>query len=57
MSRIWPLTHLFSHSEVVRAQGYMGIISVAWQPLALHLSEERHLHTLGNTIFSIMMQL
>jgi len=57
MSHIWPLTHLFFHREVIRAQGYMGILSVPWPPLGLHLSEERHLHTLGNPIFSIMMDL
>ena len=57
MSHIWPITHLFSHREVVRAQGSMGIISVPWPPLAPHLSEGRQLHTLGNPIFSIMMDL
>ena len=57
MSHIWPTTRLFSHREVVRAQGSMGIISVPWPPLALHLAEGRQLHTLGNPIFSIMMDL
>ena len=57
MSHIWPITHLFSHREVVWSQGSMGIISVPWPPLALHLSEGRQLHTLGNPIFSIMMDL
>jgi len=57
MSHIWPITHLFSHRDIVRAQGSMGIISVPWPPLALHHSEGRHLHTLGNPIFSIMMDL
>ena len=57
MSHIWPTTRLFSHREVVRAQGSMGIISVPWPPLGLHLAEGRPLHTLGNTIFSIMMDL
>ena len=57
LSHIWPITHLFSHREVVWAQGSMGIISVPWPPLGLHLSEGRQLHTLGNPIFSIMMDL
>ena len=57
MSHIWPITHLFSHRESVRAQGSMGIISVPKPLLALHLSEGRQLHTLGNPIFSIMMDL
>ena len=57
LSHIWPSTHLFSHRERVRAQGSMGIISVPWPPLGLHLSEGRQLHTLGNPIFSIMMDL
>ena len=57
MSHIWPITHLFSHREVVWSQGSMGILSVPWPLLGLHLSEERHLHTLGNPIFSIMMDL
>ena len=57
MSHIWPITHLFSHREIVRAQGSMGIISVPWPPLGMHLSEGRHLHTLGNPIVSIMMDL
>ena len=57
MPHIWPISHLFSHSEVVWAQGSMGIISVPWPPLALHLAEGRQLHTLGNPIFSIMMDL
>ena len=56
-SHIWPITHLFSHREVVRAQGSIGIISVPWPPLGLHLSEGRQLHTLENPIFSIMMDL
>ena len=41
MSHIWTITHLFSHREVVWAQGSMGIISVPWPPLGLHLSEGR----------------
>ena len=57
MSHIWPITHLFSHREIVRAQGSMGIISVPWPPLGLHLSEGRQLHTLEDTIFSLMMDL
>jgi len=57
MSHIWPITHLFSHRESVRAQGSMGILSVPWPLLALHLSEGRQLHTLGNPIFSLMMDL
>ena len=57
LSHIWPSTHLLSHRERVRAQGSMGIISVPWPPLGLHLSEGRQLHTLGNPIFSIMMDL
>ena len=57
MSHIWPISHLFSHREVVWAQGSMGIISVPWPPLALHHAEGRQLHTLGNPIFSIMMDL
>jgi len=57
MSHIWPITHLFSHRESVRAQGSMGIISVPKPLLALPLSEGRQLHTLGNPIFSIMMDL
>ena len=57
MSHIWTITHLFSHSEVVWAQGSMGIISMPWPLLALHLSEGKQLHTLGNPIFSIMMDL
>ena len=40
MSHIWPITHLFSHRERVRAQGSMGILSVPWPLLALHLSKE-----------------
>ena len=57
MSHIWPITHLFSHRDVVWSQGSKGIISVPWPPLALHLSEGRQLHTLGKPIFSIMMDL
>jgi len=57
MSHIWPITHLYSHRESVRAQGSMGIISVPWPLLALSLSERRQLHTLGNPIFSLMMDL
>ena len=57
MSHIWPIAHLYAHREVVRAQGSMGIISVPWPPLGLHLSEGRQLHTLGITIFSITMDL
>jgi len=57
LSHIWPITHLFSHREVVWSQGSMGILSVPWPLLALHLSEGRQLHTLGNPIFSIMMDL
>ena len=53
MAHLTPL----SHREVVWAQGSMGIISVPWPPLALHLAEGRQLHTLGNPIFSIMMDL
>ena len=57
MSHIWPITHLFSHREIVQAQGSMGIISVPWPPLGLHLSEGRQLHTLGKKIFSLMMDI
>ena len=57
MSHIWPITHHFSHREVVWSQGSMGIISVPWPPLALHRSEGRQLHTLGNPIFSLTMDL
>ena len=57
LSHIWPITHLFSHREVVWPQGSMGILSVPWPLLGLHLSEGRQLHTLGNPIFSIMMDL
>ena len=57
MSHIWPISQLFSHREVVWAQGSMGIISMPWPLLALHLSEGKQLHTLGNPIFSIMMDL
>ena len=46
-----------SHREVVWSQGSMGIISVPWPPLGLPLSEGMQLHTLGNPIFSIMMDL
>ena len=55
MSHIWPISQLFSHREVVWAQGSMGIISVPWPPLAPHLAERRQLHTLGKPIFSIRM--
>ena len=57
MSHIWPITHLFSHREVVWAQGSMGIIAFPWPLPGLHLSDRRQLHTLGNPIFSIMMDL
>ena len=57
MSHIWPITHLFSHRELVGFQGSMGMIPVTWPPLGLHLSEGRQLHTLGDPIFSIMMDL
>jgi len=57
LSHRWPITHLFSHREVVWSPGSMGIISVPWPPLGMHLSERRHLHTLGNPIVSIMMDL
>ena len=57
ISHIWPITHLFSHREVVWSPGSMGIISVPWPPLGMHLSEGRHLHTLGNPIVSSIMYL
>ena len=57
MSHLWPITHFIPQGEFVWAQGPMGIITVPWLPLALHLSEGRQLHTLGNPIFSIMMDL
>ena len=47
----------FSHREVVLSQDSMGIISVPWPPLGPPLSEGMQLHTLGNPIFSIMMDL
>ena len=53
ISHIWPITHLFSHRQVVRSQGSMGIISVPWPPLRLHLSEGRQLHTHWGTKFSL----
>ena len=37
ISHIWPITHLYSHREVVWSKGSMGIVSVPWPPLALHL--------------------
>jgi len=57
MSHLWPITHFIPQGEFVWAQGSMGIITVPWPPLALHLSEGRHLHTLGSQILSIMMDL
>jgi hypothetical protein len=57
LSHIWPTTHLFSHGEVVWSQGSMGIISVPWPPVGLHLSDGRNFHTLGNPNFPIMMDL
>jgi len=57
MSHLWPITHFIPQGEFVWTQGSMGIISVPWPLLALHHSEERQLHTMGNQILSIMMDL
>ena len=57
MSHMWPITHLLSHGEVVWSQGSMGIMSVPCPAVGLHLSEGRQLHTLGNPIVPIMVDL
>jgi len=50
--------HMAHHTPLFSRKIYdMGIISVPWPPLGLHLSEGRQLHTLENPIFSIMMDL
>jgi len=50
--------HVAHHTPISSQKKYdMGIISVPWPPLGLHLAEGRPFHTLGNTIFSIMMDL
>ena len=50
--------HMGHHTPLFSQKKYdMGIIAVPWPPLGLHLAEGRPLHTLGNTIFSIMMDL
>jgi len=50
--------HVAHHTPISSQKKYdMGIISVPWPPLGPHLAEGRPLHTLGNTIFSIMMDL
>ena len=50
--------HMAHHTPLFSQKKYdMGIISVPWPPLGLHLSEGEQLHTLENPIFSIMMDL
>ena len=56
MSHIWPITHLFSHREVVWSQGSMGINQCdghLWDCTF----QNKASHTLGNPIFSIMRDL